>query len=118
MPSKRPYPPEHYPKGYFDAVKSAVACHNAWFDAAEARDSKEAARVHTKLKAMLKHVETFAGQDPKIVDAVRNQRLHVRKHWDGKAKIVYVRVCMYSRPSEEADASFAAWKQGLRSTPF
>ena len=102
MPSKRPYPPEHYPASYFEAVRQAVAKRNVWFTAHEARDSKEAARVHTKLKAMLKHVETFAGQEPVLVEAVRNKRLHIRKHWDPKAKIVYVNVCMYSRPSEDA----------------
>ena len=104
MPSKRPYPPEHYPPSYFEAVQKAVAAHDQWFIAASAVDSKEAARVHTKLKAMLKHVETFAGQAPKIVEAVREKRLHIRKEWDWKMKLVHLRVCMYSRPSELGNA--------------
>lgn len=102
MPTKRPYPPEHYPPAYFAAVKQAVAAKNVWFTAAKAADSKEAARVHTKLKAMLKHVETFAGQDPAVVEAVRGKRLHVKKVYDAKARLVEVNVCMYSRPSEDA----------------
>lgn len=102
MPSKRPYPPEHYPASYFEAVRQAVAKQNVWFTAHEARDSKEAARVHTKLKAMLKHVETFAGQEPTLVEAIRNKRLHIRKDWDARAQIVRINVCMYSRPSEDA----------------
>ena len=102
MPNKRPYPPEHYPVSYLEAVINAVREPNIPFAAVEARDSKEAGRAHTKLKAMLQHVEIFAGQDPKLVEAVRNKRLHIRKHWDPKAKIVYVNVCMYSRPSEDA----------------
>lgn len=107
MPSKRPYPPEHYPPSYFDAVKKAVEQHDVRFIAASAVDSKEAARFHTKLKAMLKHVETFAGQDPKIVEAVREGRLHLKKIWEPKEKRVHLTVCMYSRPSEVADALIA-----------
>jgi hypothetical protein len=70
-------------------------------------DSKEAARFHTKLKAMLQHVETFAGQDPKIVEAVREKRLHLKKIWEPKEKRVHLTVCMYSRPSEVAGAVIA-----------
>lgn len=106
MPTKRPYPPEHYPPMYFAAVKEAVAEKNTWFIAAKAADSNEAARVHTKLKAMLKHVETFAGQDPAIVEAVRNKRIHIKKVYDAKARLVNINICMYSRPSEDA-ASYA-----------
>lgn len=118
MPTKRPYPPAHYPSSYLIAVKNAVATHDTWFTAAVATSSNEGTRVHTKLKAMLKHVETFVGQDPKIVEAVRNKRLHIRKVWDSKAKTISINICLYARPSEEFAANMEEWKKGLRSTPF
>ena len=118
MPTKRPYPPEHYPASYFDAVRNAVNEPDTSFTAAVATSSNEGTRHHTKLKAMLKHIDTFAGQDPKLVEAVRAKRLHIKKVWDGKAKTVSVNVCLYSRPSEQASQALADFAAGLRSTPF
>ena len=108
MPTTRPYPVEHYPIQFLEALKAIVPAMDVWHVAGEYAGSKQAAGAHRKLNAMLAGFLHFPGQDAKLTELVKQGRVQVRKRWDARTRIVYLEVCSYRRPSEAAEALLAS----------
>lgn len=116
MPTTRPYPVEHYPKSFFEALKKAAREKDIWHTAATAPTSKEAASLHRKLQAMLRGFQVFQGQDRLVEELVAQGRFQVRKRWDWKVQVVFLEVCTIMRPSEAAAAFLEQLKQNQESS--
>lgn len=111
MPTDRSYPVEHYPGDWYRQLKLVVREPDRWLEVARASSSPEAARIHRKVKAMLRGFQHFPGQDPLIKEMMEARRIQLRKRWDPLAKVVFIEACVFQRPSEAAAAFLEQLKQ-------
>lgn len=116
MPTNRAYPIEHYPHNFLLALRKAAQVRNEWHVAAEARSSREAGILHRKLGAMLKGFKDFPGQDARLTELAIAKRFQARKRWDARLQIVFIEVCSYERPSEQAAAYMEELKRKFESS--